>query len=158
MCVPHRWLIWHSSCCSLTQCWWRCSQNPSCKSGLSSFTSSPMPSRRSERWVRLLCLLHTHGRGVLGPGDENGLLSSVWWWERVYWIQFSYKKVAQGKVYGFIPLSLPNTFCWTLKTAILKLNLIVLVAHGAIGSILYFLLSSPTACFPWCSFLCDMDF
>lgn len=51
VCPPHRWHIWHSSCCSLTLCWWRCSPSPACKSGLLSFISSPMPLRRSGRWV-----------------------------------------------------------------------------------------------------------
>lgn len=51
VCPPHRWHIWHSSCCSLTLCWWRCSPSPACKSGLLSFISSPMPLRKSGRWV-----------------------------------------------------------------------------------------------------------
>lgn len=49
-CVsPLRWRIWRSSCCSLTLCWWRCSRSPACKSGLSSFTSSPTRWRRPGR-------------------------------------------------------------------------------------------------------------
>lgn len=51
VCPPHRWHIWHSSCCSLLLCWWRCSVGPACKSGLLSFTSSPMPLRKSGRWA-----------------------------------------------------------------------------------------------------------
>lgn len=51
VCPPHRWHIWHSSCCSLSLCWWRCSVSPACKNGLLSFTSSPMPLRKSGRWA-----------------------------------------------------------------------------------------------------------
>lgn len=51
VCPPHRWHIWHSSCCSLTLYWWKCSPSPACKSGLWSFISSPMPLRKSGRWV-----------------------------------------------------------------------------------------------------------
>lgn len=80
VCPPHRWRIWHSSCCSLTPCWWRCSPSPARRSGLLAFTSSPMLLRRSGGWVLPstfifhICprLLQVSTKRLLGSDDENG--------------------------------------------------------------------------------------
>lgn len=126
MCVPHRWLIWHSSCCSLTQCWWRCSPNPACTNGLSSSTSSPMLLRRSGRWVVLWTVSSAQPRrGVVGSGDESGLMSSMWG-EREHTDSDYLQAGCSGDVW-FYSWFLPKTLCWPLKAAILKHNLYVLL-------------------------------
>lgn len=72
VCPPPRWHIWRSSCCSLTLCWWKCSPSPPCKSGSLSFISSPMPLRKSGRWVTPSTFVFTSARRCLGLIMKTG--------------------------------------------------------------------------------------